>query len=259
MPAQRRTLQGPTSPLPRILGNSASSPPPPLVFAGSPRRLATANPSETRRRILLSRLIGELSFKMPTLSNLSQTERKGQDGAPERCGPWYPNVGSVPGTASAMRGSSNNARSRCWNFEPTLRLGRVIDPGASALALQAPMGLRPGRRFGNFLQPIGDRSFIAPFRQSRHHATMCPGPHERAHRRFVAPHRTSPEGQIGVAKHGNPKVSDRMPSLTCDAKRLDKKCRQVAPRPHPKACDGDQRHGADRWGLVSISYQRPTN
>src|SRR5712671_1561874 len=50
--------------------------------------LATANPSETRRRILLSRLIAELSFKMPTRCSLSQIERKGQDGAPKRSGPW---------------------------------------------------------------------------------------------------------------------------------------------------------------------------
>jgi hypothetical protein len=27
---------------------------------------------------------------------------------------------------------------------------------------------------------------------------------------------------------------------------LDQECRQVAPRPHPKACDGDKRHGAGR-------------
>jgi hypothetical protein len=126
----------------------------------------------------------------------------------------HPNVGSVPGTASVMRGSINNVCSRRWNFEPALGLGRVIDPGAPAVALQAPMGLPPGRRFGNFLQPMGDRSFIAPFRQPRHHATVCPGPHERAHRRFIGPHRTSPEGQIGVGKHRNPQVSDRTPSLT---------------------------------------------
>jgi hypothetical protein len=158
----------------------------------------------------------------------------------------HPNVGSVPGTASVMRGSINNVCSRRWNFEPALGLGRVIDPGAPALALQAPMGLSPGRRFGNFLPPVSDRSFIAPFHQPRHHATMGPGPHERAHRRFIGPHRTSPEGQIGVAKHGNPQVSDRMPSLTHGANGLDQECRQVAPRPHPKACDGDKRHGAGR-------------
>jgi len=181
-----------------------------------------------------------------------------REGNPAR---WiiHPNFSSVPGTGSAVHGSRNNAHSRRWYFEPSLGLGRVIDPGAPALALQAPMGLLPGRRFGHFLQPVSDRSFIAPFHQPRHHATMCPGPHERAHRRLVDPNRASPEGQIGVAKHGNPKVSDRTPSLTRGAKGLDQECRQVAPRPHPKARDGDKRHGTGRWGLASISYQRPTN
>ena len=131
------------------------------------------------------------------------------------------------------------ASSRRRNFEPALCLGRAIDPGAPALALQAAMGLLPGRRFGNFLQPVDDRSFIAPFRQPRHHATMCPGPHERAHRRFVAPNRTSPEGQIGVAKHRNPKV----PALRM---KVGSRMPQVAPRPHSKACDGDKRHVAGR-------------
>jgi hypothetical protein len=158
----------------------------------------------------------------------------------------HPNFSSVPGTGSAVHGSGNNAHSRRWYFEPSLGLGRVIDPGAPALALQAPMGLLPGRRFGHFLQPVSDRSFIAPFHQPRHHATMCPGPHKGAHRRFVDPNRTSPEGQIGVTKHGNPKVSDRTPSLTRGAKGLDQECRQVAPRPHPEACDGDKRHGVGR-------------
>jgi hypothetical protein len=65
--------------------------------------------------------------------------------------------------AAAVRGSSNSAHSRRWYFEPSLGLGRLIDPGAPALALQAVMGLLPGRRFGNFLQPVSDRSFIAPF------------------------------------------------------------------------------------------------
>ena len=158
----------------------------------------------------------------------------------------HPNFRSVPGTASTVRGSRYNAHSRHRNFEPSLGLGRVIDPGAPALALQAPMGLQPGRRFENFLQPMGDRSFIAPFHQPRHHATMYPRPHERAHRRFVDPNRASPEGQIGVAKHGNLKVSGRTPSLTRGAKGLDQESRQVAPRPHPEACDGDKRHGAGR-------------
>src|SRR6202011_5769196 len=62
----------------------------------------------------------------------------------------HPNFSSVPGTGSAVHGSGNNAHSRRWYFEPSLGLGRVIDPGAPALALQAPMGLLPGRRLGPF-------------------------------------------------------------------------------------------------------------
>src|SRR5205085_764351 len=84
MPPQRRTLQGTTSPPPRILADSASSPCTSLVSASSSGPFLVGILDEARGRTLLPPgLTAELSFKMPTLRSLPQIDQKGQDGG--RC------------------------------------------------------------------------------------------------------------------------------------------------------------------------------
>jgi hypothetical protein len=60
------------------------------------------------------------------------------------------------------------ARPRLPDLKPALGLRRVTDPRATALALRAPVSLRPGWRFSGILNPIDQRGLIAPLRQPRH-------------------------------------------------------------------------------------------
>jgi hypothetical protein len=86
----------------------------------------------------------------------------------------------------------SRAHPRLADLKSPLRLRWVIDPRPPALFLEAPVRLRPRRRFAGIFNPMGQSVLITPFRQPRHNAAVHARLHEGARRPLVPPHRPGP-------------------------------------------------------------------
>jgi hypothetical protein len=144
--------------------------------------------------------------------------------------------------ACELDSRSRSADAQVGNFELALCLGGVIYPGTPPMPAQMPMRPSPGRRFGLLLNPMVERSLVAPLCELGHDAAMRSRAHEGMHRRLIAPHRAGPIGAIGVAQNGNSKVAGRMSGLPQHEQGLHQEDRQIPPRPHPEARHRDERH-----------------
>jgi hypothetical protein len=90
---------------------------------------------------------------------------------------------------------NSGLRPRLADLEPALGIRWVSDRRTPAFLLQAPMCLRPGWRFVNTSNPMGQRGLIAPLREAGHNAATHARLHKGAHCQKL---RASAAGQVDI-------------------------------------------------------------
>jgi hypothetical protein len=126
-----------------------------------------------------------------------------------------------------------HVRPRRPDLEPALGFGRMIGPRTPPLLLQAPMRLRPSRRFLCILIPMDQAPRRTTPAAGCHNTAVRPRLHEGVHGSFITPHSAGPECAIGVAKDRNRQASSRTLGLARLATSLDQKGQHLSPRPNP--------------------------
>ena len=123
-----------------------------------------------------------------------------------------------------------------------LSVGGVIDSRAPAVLAHAAVSFKPRRWFVGILHPVNDRRFVAPVQQAWHRAPMCPRHHEGAHRCFVAPDRTCPVHATAITQQRHREICWCGFGLPRGPQSINKKARNVSPRPNTQAGNGYERH-----------------
>lgn len=88
--------------------------------------------------------------------------------------------------------------------------------------------------------PVGIRSFVTPFRKTRHNLRMRFGTAEGLHSSLAFPHRQGPECAPGVDEKSPPRKPRCAHNLALRKKGLPHECRKIPHRANTKTGDGSE-------------------